>query len=157
MEFLHSYANLDRTVRKQTVETLIRRRILPRLVWVCTVCLRTTKRMLGLYKLNTYNILGLRDGQLRRHEEVLDNAIYEAENSEFKDALKPSLDRCHALQYDISKLEMYCHPVLEMNHATISELANYNNPPQDVHSIMKAAYLLLGEEMNTLKVFFSIN
>ena len=97
-------------------------------------------------------VSGLRDGQLRRHEETLDNAIYDAENSEFKEALKPSLDRCRALQQDISKLEMYCHPVLEMNQATISELANYTNPPQDVHSIMTATYLLLGEEMNILKV-----
>ena len=34
------------------METLIRRWVLWRLVWVCTVCLCPTKRMLGLYGLN---------------------------------------------------------------------------------------------------------
>ena len=47
----HFYSNLDRTVCKQTVETLIRRRIVWRLIWVCTVCLCPTKWMLGLYGL----------------------------------------------------------------------------------------------------------
>ena len=89
---------------------------------------------------------------LRRHVVILDNAIYEAETSEFRDALKHSLDRCRALQDDINKLDTYCHPVLEMNQVTVSELANFACPPQDVHDIMKATYLLLGENMRTLKV-----
>ena len=95
---------------------------------------------------------GLRDAMLRRHVVILDNAIYEAETSEFRDALKHSLDRCRALQDDINKLDTYCHPVLEMNQVTVSELANFACPPQDVHDIMKATYLLLGENMRTLKV-----
>ena len=36
---------------KQSVETLIRRRILQPLIWVSAVFLRPTKRMLGLYGL----------------------------------------------------------------------------------------------------------
>ena len=47
----HFYSNLDRTVCKQTVETLIRRCIVWRLIWVCTVCRCPTKWMLGLYGL----------------------------------------------------------------------------------------------------------
>ena len=42
--FFHFYSNFDRTFCKQTVETR-------RLVLVCTVCLRPTNRMLGLYGL----------------------------------------------------------------------------------------------------------
>ena len=44
-------SNSDRTFCKQTVENLIRRHNLWRLVWVCTVCLHPTKRMLGLYNM----------------------------------------------------------------------------------------------------------
>ena len=44
----HCYSNLDRTIYKQTVETLIRRRVLRCLIWICTVCLFTTKRTLGI-------------------------------------------------------------------------------------------------------------
>ena len=50
---LHLNSNSDRTFCKQTVETLIRRRVLRRLIWVCTVCLCPTKRTLVLYGVNS--------------------------------------------------------------------------------------------------------
>ena len=40
----------------QTVETLIRRRVLRRLIWVCTVCQIT---LLGVSRLQWVNILGI--------------------------------------------------------------------------------------------------
>ena len=49
------YSNLNRTtIFKETVETLIRRRKTPRLIWVCTVCGCPLKWMLGLNGLNSY-------------------------------------------------------------------------------------------------------
>ena len=47
----HLCSNFDRIFCKQTVETLIRHRVLRRLTWVCTICLCPTKRTLGLYGL----------------------------------------------------------------------------------------------------------
>ena len=47
----HFYSNFNRTFCKQIVVTLIRCRVLRRLIWVCTVCQCPTKRMLGLYGL----------------------------------------------------------------------------------------------------------
>ena len=47
----HLNSNFVRTFSKQTVEILIRRRVLRRLIWVCTVCLCPTKRTLVLYGL----------------------------------------------------------------------------------------------------------
>ena len=38
--FFHLYSTIDRIFYKQTVETLIRRRGLRHLIWVCTVCLQ---------------------------------------------------------------------------------------------------------------------
>ena len=46
------YSNFNRTLCKQTVGTLVRRRILRRLVWVYTVCLCPKERTLGLNGLN---------------------------------------------------------------------------------------------------------
>ena len=43
------YLNFNRTFCKQTVENLIRRRIMRRLISLCTVCPCPTKRTLGLY------------------------------------------------------------------------------------------------------------
>ena len=40
----HLYSNFDRNFCKQPVETLIRRRVLLRLIWGCTVCLRHIKK-----------------------------------------------------------------------------------------------------------------
>ena len=37
------------------METLVRRRVVRRLIWVCAVCLCPTKRTLGLYGLNMGN------------------------------------------------------------------------------------------------------
>ena len=45
------FSNFNRTFQKQTVETLIRCRRTLHLVWVCTVWLCPTKRMLGLHGL----------------------------------------------------------------------------------------------------------
>ena len=47
----HFYSNFQRDFCKQTVENLIRCRILRCLIRFCTVCLCPTKRMLGLYRL----------------------------------------------------------------------------------------------------------
>ena len=44
----HFYLNSNRTFCNLRVETLIGRRVLWHLVWVCTVCLCPTKRALGL-------------------------------------------------------------------------------------------------------------
>ena len=41
--------NFNRIFYKKTMETLIRRCVLQRLVWVCTVCLCPIKRSLSLY------------------------------------------------------------------------------------------------------------
>ena len=45
----------NRNSCKQTVKTLIRRRVLRRLIWVCTVCLCPKNGALGLYGLSTSN------------------------------------------------------------------------------------------------------
>ena len=47
----HFYSNFKRKFCNQTVENQIRRRILRRLIWFCTVCRCPTKRTLGLYRL----------------------------------------------------------------------------------------------------------
>ena len=44
----HFYSNSYRTFCEQTVETLIRCRVLRRLIWVCAVCLCPTKKEDGV-------------------------------------------------------------------------------------------------------------
>ena len=56
---LHFYSNFKRNFCLQTVEHLIRRRVLRRLIWFCTVCRCHTKRTLGLYGLSVFVVGGL--------------------------------------------------------------------------------------------------
>ena len=55
----HFYSNFKRNFCKQTVENLIRCRVLRRLIWFCTVCRCPTKRTLGLYGLTHFYCLGV--------------------------------------------------------------------------------------------------
>ena len=48
---VHFNSKFDRTFSKHTMENLIRRRVLWRLIWVCTACLCPTKRTLCLHGL----------------------------------------------------------------------------------------------------------
>ena len=52
--YFHFYPNFDRIFSKQTEETLIRRRVLRRLISVCTVCLCPTKKGTRLIWVNSY-------------------------------------------------------------------------------------------------------
>ena len=54
---IHFYTNSNIILCKQIVETLIRRSVLGRLIWVCTVYICPTKRMLGLYGFEWYMII----------------------------------------------------------------------------------------------------
>ena len=49
------FSNLNKKVFKQTMETLIRRRVPRRLIWVSVVCICSTKRTLSLYGLSMPN------------------------------------------------------------------------------------------------------
>ena len=51
----HFYSNFNRTFYKQTVRTLIRRRVLRRLVWVCTFYLYPPKKDSRLICVNRIN------------------------------------------------------------------------------------------------------
>ena len=66
------YSNFKRTFFKQTVETLIRRRVLWRLIWVCNVRLCPTKGTLGLYGLrvlsSSFTIIALRESRPRGYK-----------------------------------------------------------------------------------------
>ena len=56
MAFFYFYSNSNRIVCEQTVENMIRRRILLRLIRFCSVYRCPTKRTLDLYGLNMISI-----------------------------------------------------------------------------------------------------
>ncbi|XP_060594103.1 hillarin-like [Ruditapes philippinarum] len=99
---------------------------------------------------------GLRDGRMRRHEGTLCKAVDDAENSRFQAALEPNIQRAREILESLQSLDIHCHPVQQMDQKTISEIANFNNPPHDVHNTMMATYLLLGEDRQFLQKWGNI-
>ena len=91
---------------------------------------------------------------MRRHEQTLIHAIHEAETSQFQQSLKPNIGKCQEILDSLQQLDMHSHPVRELDHVTIAEIANFVNPPHDVHKTMIATYLLLGEPRVSLQVRF---
>ena len=92
---------LIRAFCKQTVETLIRHRILWCLIWVCTVCLCPTKRMLGLYGLTPMKqFLTMDEAQLMKDCAQMTsndhNSLLRAYDSGELIIIDPSY-RCHCL------------------------------------------------------------
>ena len=55
--FFIFFFNFDWTFSKQTVDTLIRRRVEQRLIWVCTIYSCPTNRMTGLYELKMADLV----------------------------------------------------------------------------------------------------
>ena len=54
VDIFHFNPTFNEACCKQAVETQIRRRVLRRLIWFCTICLCPTKWTIGLYKLNMH-------------------------------------------------------------------------------------------------------
>ena len=54
---LHFYINFISALCKHTEQNLIRRRILRRLIWFCSVCPCPINRMIGLYGLSRKKLL----------------------------------------------------------------------------------------------------
>lgn len=79
-------------------------------------------------------------------------AVEDAERSSFHVPLQKNIMKAKDMLADLESLEVNSHPVQQMDQKTIAEIANFNNPPRDVHNIMMATYLLLGENRQYLKV-----
>ena len=63
------------------MEALIRRRVLRRLIWVCTVCLCPTKRTLGIYGLvETPFLFTIFDKKIKSDKNIVKYIIVSAEN-----------------------------------------------------------------------------
>lgn len=91
----------------------------------------------------------LRNGINRRNADVLDKAIQEAKQSAHMDKLANYITEGEKMLKDADKNPKY---ILEMKRTTISEIHRYKIPKQVMFDVMKAVYVLLGQDLDTLKV-----
>lgn len=88
----------------------------------------------------------LKDAIARRHGEKLEEAIENAKQSKYEENLQNKIREAEELLAQLRRLKRFAHEVLKMQQPTISEIHNYRHPKPLAYEIMKATYILLGEE-----------
>ena len=68
------------------------------------------------------------------------------------DRLRVEYDRGRALMELLHRLEKLNRVVLDLDQSTMAEIRGYPTPPDEVHRVMIAALLLLGEDESKTKV-----
>lgn len=105
-----------------------------------------------MFPINVY-FLGLFDAIHRRRVDQLDKAIAEVTDSRFRCDLDPfPLRKAKKLREELSSLNSFSQPVSLLDQRTISEMRTYGKIPHVVKNTMIAAFLMLGENIEDLKV-----
>lgn len=84
----------------------------------------------------------------RRHLMVLETAIQNAKNSPDSKAMKEDIQKAKHLMDRLKKL----HPITKLDPSTFSEIRRYTHPTTAVRDVLTATYLLLGHDVESVKV-----
>ncbi|XP_033750611.1 hillarin-like [Pecten maximus] len=98
----------------------------------------------------------MRDGINRRNTVVLEKALREAKESEYRDKVENMIQDGEALLKHLQQLKTFAHDVLTLQRTTVSEIHRYNIPKQSIYDVMKATFLVLGEREETLNEWETI-
>ena len=79
---------------------------------------------------------------------VLENAIQNAKNSPDSKAMKEDIQKAKHLMDRLKKL----HPITKLDPSTFSEIRRYTHPTTAVRDVLTATYLLLGHDVESVKV-----
>ncbi len=90
--------------------------------------------------------------------EKLEKAIRTAEEAGLDEQLSVRLELVNSFLAQLQRLRKLRHPILELNQATIAEIKSYSKPPEVVHKVMKATFIVLGDNKDSLMVnYMNIN
>lgn len=88
-----------------------------------------------------------------RDVRALRAAIREVEESNFIFAFtSEEVEAAKRLLKSLERIEALKEAVVKLNQKTMLELRNYSDPPKLVHRVMKAALVLLGDELKVTTV-----
>ena len=99
----------------------------------------------------------LRDAMSRRHLGDVEAAVNKIKKMELEKEYALELIEADKLMNKLRRLERLRREILELNQSTISEIRSYQKPPEAVHQVMIAVYLLLGYEEEELMVKIRVN
>ncbi|XP_041362122.1 uncharacterized protein LOC121378086 [Gigantopelta aegis] len=98
----------------------------------------------------------LRQAMLRRNVGVLDQVISKATGSQYENQLKSQIEAAKKLRQDLSEVKECDLDILDMEPRTVLELRRYHHPPKCICDVIRATYLLLGENESGLKSWSAI-
>ncbi|CAF2511377.1 unnamed protein product [Rotaria sp. Silwood2] len=83
---------------------------------------------------------------------ALEEAIQQVKDHNYFQQLKYECERALELLNRLMKIEHMKIRVLRLNQATIAELHSYSKPPDEVSTVMRATFLLLGHSEKEIQV-----
>ncbi|XP_052098847.1 lim and transglutaminase domain protein ltd-1-like [Mytilus californianus] len=110
------------------------------------------KRKLLLSRLNKE----IREAIAAKDLDTLDKTMHNLSETSLKKDLGLIYQDAEELRSRLRKLKRLHHAVLAMDQKTISELRSYPQPPNPVHGVMAATFLLLGHKETDLKKWATI-
>lgn len=99
-------------------------------------------------------IVELRDAMKRRFIKVLNPAIQKAVQSKFATniTIQRLIKEAEKIVKTLKKQEEFAHPVLHLSSSTIAEIHGYRQVTPEIHDVMTATFMLLGEKPETIQV-----
>lgn len=99
----------------------------------------------------------LKDGMSKRLIQSLEDGLSNARNNKFdRKELRNLVQQAEELLLRLKRLEKLRHEVLELKSSTIAEIRSYQKPPQVVHDVMMATYLILGTPFKETKKWSNV-
>ncbi|XP_013404632.1 uncharacterized protein LOC106169646 [Lingula anatina] len=91
-----------------------------------------------------------------REVDVLERAIEAGEAANYNKSLNLELAYAKRVLEHLRHIEKLRHDILNLDQKTIAEIRSYSNPPDAVHQVMVASYLLLGLTEDQVKEWRSV-
>ena len=106
--------------------------------------------------LKKYDLIpGLAKAMEARNLKELEKAVSFAKRGGFELVLSHELVDAHKLIIQLRRLERIRAEILELKQSTVAEIRSYQKPPEIVHHVMTATFLLLDhKEKETVVMFF---
>ncbi|XP_052277528.1 lim and transglutaminase domain protein ltd-1-like isoform X2 [Dreissena polymorpha] len=114
--------------------------------------LALSRKKLHFAKLNR----DLEEAIARKDLDLLEKALQSASGTSLRRQLGDLAVRAEAMRSRLRRFKRLRHEVLAMNQKTISEIRSYPKPPDAVHAVMAASFLLLGNQEQELRKWSKI-
>ena len=95
---------------------------------------------------------GLKKAMADRDLASLEKYVAEAEKKGLEKRLGLQLAMAKQILEKLQRIEKLKKEILNLDQKTIAEIKSYSQPPKQVHQVMTAVFMLLGDKGDTLKV-----